>query len=248
MNPCAWHRNEMRQLHRHCRAVVIRSMLFKAPPRNTPGSVNFRMGLTKTASTQKLSLRRMLRQSSNGQLERIALLLLHFSSVPDPDQPILLFTSRDIIPTSQSFHHAIDELRISVRFLSHPRVRVSDHQARPSSLTKELFQKQLEPAKHVLPFQSDSILRANSLQRVEDILEYDFVGAPLIEERGVARLGGGLWLRNRSMILDIIEALDFKSESAHTNNPQNSEDRWFYRKCQICHSDQTGTMEQGFQV
>jgi hypothetical protein len=174
----------------------------------------------------------------NGPLEKIVPLLLHFSSVLGPEWPIILFTSQDIIPTSSAFHRAIDGLRISVRFLPHSRVHVSNHQARSSTLAKTWFWEQLAPAEHVLLFQSDSILCANSHHRIEDFLEYDFVGTPILEEEGVDRHGGkvigsldsGLSLRNRSMVLDIIKASDFESESAYANNMEMSEDQWFYQK------------------
>jgi hypothetical protein len=174
----------------------------------------------------------------NGPLEKIVPLLLHFSSVLGPRWPIILFTSQDIIPTSSAFHRAIDELRISVRFLPHSRVYVSNHQARSSTVTKTWFWEQLAPAEHVLLFQSDSILCANSHHRIEDFLEYDFVGTPILEEEGVPRHGGqvigsldsGLSLRNRSMVLDIIKASDFETESGHANNLEISEDQWFYQK------------------
>ena len=70
------------------------------------------------------------------------------------------------------------------------------------------------------------------------LLEYDFVGTPILEEEGVDRhvgknvgsLDSGLSLRNRSMVLDIIKVSDFENESAHAHNMEISEDQWFYQK------------------
>jgi len=196
------------------------------------------LDLPKLRSPEGIITKNVAAIIETGPLEKIDPLLLYFSSVLGPEWPIVLFTMQDIIPTSSPFRRAIDELRISVRFLTRPSVHVSNHQARSSVLTKASFWEQLAPAEHVLLFQSDSILCANSHYRIEDFLEYDFVGTQILEEEAVDKHGGkiigsldsGLSLRNRSMVLDIIKASDFENESAHAHNMEISEDQWFYQK------------------
>lgn len=78
-------------------------------------------------------------------------------------------------------------------------------------LTKAWVWEQLAPAGHVLIFQSDSILCSNSLLKVDDFLQYDFVGAPIDPAYGEG-FNGGLSLRNRSMVLDIIQNSDWRGE------------------------------------
>jgi hypothetical protein len=213
-------------------------MFFKTLPRNSTGSINLGIRFTITASTGRYHYEDIAVIIETEPLEKIVPLLLHFSSVLGPEWPIVLFTMQDIIPTSSAFHRAIDELRISVRFLPRPSVHVSNHQARSSALTKASFWEELALAEHVLLFQYDNILSANSHHRIEDFLEYDFVGTPILEEEAVDKHGGkifgsldsGLSLQNRSMVLDIIKASDFENESAHARSMEISEDQWFYQK------------------
>lgn len=56
------------------------------------------------------------------------------------------------------------------------------------------------PAEHILVFQTDSALNPNSKHKIEEFLEYDYVGAPWSHLEG--RIGnGGLSLRKRSVML-----------------------------------------------
>ena len=78
----------------------------------------------------------------------------------------------------------------------------------------------LEPAEHILIFQSDSIICANAARSVEDFFEYDLIGAPIGEGWGQG-YNGGLSLRKRSTVLralDLGEPLDLP------------EDQWYYYK------------------
>jgi len=88
----------------------------------------------------------------------------------------------------------------------------------------------------VLLFQSDSIICANSEARVEDFLQYDFVGAPIRPGMGYGDEGmnGGLSLRNRSLTLEIVKRWNWKEERDHAIDPMFPpvayEDQWFYKK------------------
>ncbi|KAI9740669.1 MAG: hypothetical protein M1818_004633 [Claussenomyces sp. TS43310] len=151
-------------------------------------------------------------------LASLAPLLLHFSSVLGPAWPIVLFASEDVHPDSVPFLRAVEEGRNSVRRLP-PDVHFANHQAVSEFLTLPWFWEQLAPAGHVLLFQADSILCANSDARVEDFLGYDFVGAPMDVPANPsvgygAGYNGGLSLRNRSMMLDIVNSFNWKGEKA----------------------------------
>ena len=66
-----------------------------------------------------------------------------------------------------------------------------------------LYETVLQPAEHLLIFQTDSILCANSRQTLNDFLDYDWVGAPWDPE-GKYGGNGGLSLRKVSTIIDIL--------------------------------------------
>jgi hypothetical protein len=166
-------------------------------------------------------------------LDRLVPLLIHFSSVLGPDWPIFLFTSQNV-PMSASFKRMIDEHRISVQFLP-PGTDVNGHLNMSAFLTKPWIWEQLAPAGHVLLFQSSSIVCSNSQQKVDDFLGYDFVGAPFNQLGGEGGdISSGLSLRNRSMVLDIVQSSDWQAERDHNENSRNPsiafEDRWFYNK------------------
>ena len=86
----------------------------------------------------------------------------------------------------------------------------------------------------MLLLQADSILCANSELKVEDFTKYDFVGA-LIRKGMWAHdegMNGGLSLRNRTLMLEILNKWSWKEEAAA--DPHNAnviyEDQGFYKK------------------
>ncbi|KAK0738368.1 hypothetical protein B0T18DRAFT_441123 [Schizothecium vesticola] len=81
-----------------------------------------------------------------------------------------------------------------------------------------LWETVLAPAEHVLVFQTDSILCANSRRTLNDFLDYDYVGAPWAAD---SRFGGngGLSLRRRSAVVDVLR------HQVRRNNSE-AEDVW----------------------
>lgn len=108
-------------------------------------------------------------------------------------------------------------------------VTLTNHGAINKFLARPWFYHTLAPYKHLLLFQSDSILCANSPRKVEDFLQFDFVGAP-IDPRYGQGMNGGLSLRNREKMLEVLDRNQF------TGNKQEGglayEDQWFVRKLQ----------------
>lgn len=87
-------------------------------------------------------------------------------------------------------------------------------------LTTPWLWNDLAPADHVLIFQSDSVLCANSVRSVEDFFEYDYVGAPIAPELGVG-YNGGLSLRKRSTMLRVLEEFQWGG---------GPEDQWYFAR------------------
>lgn len=157
----------------------------------------------------------------------------------------MLFTSENsLLNQSIPFQRAVNEGRISLRSLPLD-IHFENHRAVSELLTIPWFWEQLAPAGHVLLFQADSILCANSDKRIDDFLEYDFVGAPIdVPAQGNSGhgegLNGGLSLRNRTMILDIVSESSWKTEMDDGTISQEGcvtkkpclkfEDQWFYHK------------------
>jgi len=168
----------------------------------------------------------------NRNLDQVLPLILHFSAVLGRDWPIFLFTSHTALPDSAPFKRLIDEHQISVRFLP-PDLDFTNRLDVSGFLTRPWLWDQLEPAEHVLIFQADSILCSNSPLRVDDFLKYDFVGAPIHENYGEG-YNGGLSLRNRTMMLDIIHHENWRDQydNAEDKSKQSTEfeDQWFYAK------------------
>lgn len=137
-------------------------------------------------------------------------LILHFSSVLGPEWPIVLFTSLSLSNFSDSaaFRQGIYDGRFRIQALPAD-VGFKDHHAVSRFLTLPWFWEQLAPADHVLMFQADSIICANSPQKVENYLKYDMIGAPIKSGMGQG-YNGGLSLRNRNIILDIIKKHDWQ--------------------------------------
>src|SRR5207244_4220455 len=75
-------------------------------------------------------------------------------------------------------------------------------------LTEKWMWENLAPAEHILIFQGDSIICANSVRSVEDFFEWDLIGAPIVPEYGVG-YNGGLSLRKRTTMLRVLDAYDW---------------------------------------
>jgi hypothetical protein len=182
-------------------------------------------------------------------------LMMHFSSVLGPSWPIVLFTSPNAtLSTSAPFQRAVKDSRILIKYIPEGTKLKTSH-AVSSFLTKPWFWEQLAPSKRVLLFQADSILCANSPIKVDDFLEYDMVGAPIGEFWGEG-FNGGLSLRNRNLILDILNIANWTTEKNEYSNKVKAwkeelkadgkdvpdgetipgtvavdmEDQWFYQK------------------
>jgi len=167
----------------------------------------------------------------NRPLAKLAPLLLHFSSVLGPAWQIILYTSMDqnINPKSAPMRRAINEGRIEIRYAP-SEIRFT-RQSIAEFLTLPWIWEQLTPAKHVLMFQTDSIICANSPITVEDFLEYDFVRVPMDLPGG--DFDGGLSLRNRLMTLEITTKSNWMIEkTANDANAKeiNLADKWLTKK------------------
>ncbi|KAH8601785.1 hypothetical protein B0O99DRAFT_680904 [Bisporella sp. PMI_857] len=171
-------------------------------------------------------------------LPKLAPLLLHFSSVLGPAWPIILYTTRNqhSVPKSAPFRRAISEGRILIRHVPFG-IQFSRQQDIAEFMTLPWLWEHLAPAEHVLVFQADSIICANSALKVDDFLQYDFIGAPIDPRSGLGQgFNGGFSLRKRTMMLDIVTRFHWLSErnqaiNSHSENLSvNFEDQWFYKK------------------
>lgn len=96
-------------------------------------------------------------------------------------------------------------------------------------LSRPWLWEQLAPAQHVLVFQADAILCANSYRTVDDFLEWDMIGPEIHSTKHL--YNGGLSLRNRTMILDILkEGNNWEEETKAGKFTIGGEDVWFSQK------------------
>ncbi|RFU24001.1 hypothetical protein B7463_g12337, partial [Scytalidium lignicola] len=168
----------------------------------------------------------------NRALDNLIPLILHFSTVLGPEWPIVLFTDPSLLQLpdfkSPAFARLVNSGHISIIPLGED-VHFADSVAVSTFLTNPWVWEQLAPADHVLLFQSDSILCSKSLHTADDFLMYDFIGAPVVAFWGQG-FNGGLSLRNRNMMLDIIAKSNFTAEREELPEPISVEDQWFYKK------------------
>ncbi|KAG9235176.1 hypothetical protein BJ875DRAFT_542324 [Amylocarpus encephaloides] len=171
-------------------------------------------------------------------LDSLAPLMLHFSSVLGPHWPIHIFTNTTEHLKSAAIQRGIDQKNIKVHILP-SNITFDNRDAVSEFLTQPWFYEQLAPAGHVLLFQTDSIICANAPMHVDDFLQYDFTGAPISAVMTTAAgYNGGLSLRNRAKMLEIVTTLSWKDEqeaAADENNhdvryEMRYEDQWFYQK------------------
>ncbi|EPS45858.1 hypothetical protein H072_230 [Dactylellina haptotyla CBS 200.50] len=163
-------------------------------------------------------------------------LILHFHTVLGNDWPIVYYTSQEVIDEhlepkngtnkpSAIWTRAVKEGRIEVRLVP-PEFDLGSRDGVNLYMSDPWLWEQLAPAQKVLVFQSDAIICANAHNTVDDFLQWDFIGATLVKEGRI--YNGGLSLRNRVMMLDIIsEGSTYAAETKSGNFTKGGEDVWF---------------------
>lgn len=161
-------------------------------------------------------------------------LILHFASVLGPQWPILFFTRPSTVGTLAAFGQGSAPFK---RMVKNGQVKIielptdqymKNYLGISHFLASEWFWAQLEPAQHLLLFQTDSIICANSHHRVEDFFEYDFVGAvhPYINEA----FNGGLSLRNVPLSRQVVSKWIIADDITNSTEMGLFEDVWFCDK------------------
>ncbi|CAK7203130.1 hypothetical protein SEUCBS139899_005859 [Sporothrix eucalyptigena] len=169
---------------------------------------------------------------------RLVPLILHFHAVLGPDWPIVFYTSNETSSRladtngttgSAIWQRAVASGAIDVRIIPDMWNMTTRHGVNVY-LSRPWLWEQLAPAKHVLVFQTDAMICANSFTTMDDFLIYDFIGAPLHTKEKL--FNGGLSLRNRSMMMEIINnpANNWEDETAAGTWTLGGEDIWFSRK------------------
>jgi hypothetical protein len=155
-------------------------------------------------------------------------LILHFATVLGPDWPVLIYTPAEnfgSFHTSHALQRFIKAGRIVVRPLADG-VYFPNWDSVSEFITDKWMWTNLAPAEHVLIFQADSILCANSVRSVEDFFEWDLIGAPIDPQFGIG-YNGGLSLRKRSTMLRVLDEFDWHGpEGSH----HDAEDQWFFAR------------------
>lgn len=137
----------------------------------------------------------------------LAPLILHFISVVPPDWRFRFMGSVESVRylnVSMAIRSQVASGKLDLTYVP-SNMSTNSQEAISRFMTNLwLYETLLAPAEHLLVFQTDSILCANSKQNLNDYLEYDWVGAPWAEED---RFGGngGLSLRRVSSIIDVLK-------------------------------------------
>jgi len=155
----------------------------------------------------------------NRPLMNVIPLIMHFAGVLGEDWPIIVYTKAEnigLFSASAAFQRLVKVGRIEMRTLPLT-VLIDNSESVSLFLTKPWFWESLAPAEHVLMFQSDSMLCSNAARSVDDFIEWDFIGAPIAKGKG-AGYNGGLSLRRRSKILEVISKWDFSNDPAIKRN------------------------------
>ncbi|RDW94948.1 hypothetical protein BP5796_00711 [Coleophoma crateriformis] len=153
-------------------------------------------------------------------------ILLHFSGILGPEWPIVLFTTPEAYKdyahsNSSAINRLIKNGGLEIKLLPNG-VDFPNTTMYSKYMCEKHMWEELAPAEHILIFQSDSMLCANSPLSVDDFLEYDIIGAPITAKHGRG-FNGGFSLRKRSSTLRVLERFDWN------NYPKPAlEDQWYH--------------------
>ncbi|CAJ2510141.1 Uu.00g060410.m01.CDS01 [Anthostomella pinea] len=170
----------------------------------------------------------------NRPLENLVPMMLHFHSVLGPAWPIILYTtvtSEEALLLSAPLSRAVAEGVIEIRHLPREKAAFDSHRSVSLFLTDPWLWKDLAPYAKVFLFQADSIICSASWQRVDDFLEWDLIGAPIVHAFGRG-FNGGLSLRSREVVLELVTRFSYENDSAVPGAPATMvfEDQWMYTR------------------
>lgn len=136
----------------------------------------------------------------------LAPLMLHFISVVPPDWTFRFMGSPASVAhlnSSVAVRAHVAAGKLALAYIPSNMTTGSQEEISRFLTDLWLWETVLAPAEHVLVFQTDSILCANSRRTLNDFLDYDYVGAPWAAD---SRFGGngGLSLRRRSAVVDVL--------------------------------------------
>jgi hypothetical protein len=169
----------------------------------------------------------------NRPLENLVPVMLHFHSVLGPEWPIIFYTTpatATALRASPPFARAVDEGRIQLRDLP-AHASFDNHRAVSLFLADAWLWMDLAPYRHVLMFQADSVICAASGARADDFVQYDLIGAPIARQYGQG-FNGGLSIRNRELVLDLVTRYSYDNDSLAPDAPTHMkfEDQWLYTR------------------
>jgi hypothetical protein len=160
-------------------------------------------------------------------------LILHFHAVLGPEWPIVFFTTPEVMaqiepPASENattpaaWKRAVDTGAIAIRHIP-SEYDMSNRTDVNKYLTRPWLWEQLAPAKHVLVFQADAMICANAPRSVESFFKWDLIGGWVRPKD----FNGGLSLRNREILLDILYESTWEEDiAAGRIRPTTEEDAW----------------------
>ncbi|KAI8267133.1 hypothetical protein K4K58_008607 [Colletotrichum sp. SAR11_239] len=153
-------------------------------------------------------------------------IMLHFASSLGPKWPVVLLTLQENwqMPESMQFRQLVEAKRIVILYLP-PGTAFPDHKSVTYFMVRPWLWELFSPANRILLFQVDSILCSQSTSKVDDFLEWDFIGAPILKKHGNG-YNGGLSIRNPRLFLDIIK------EQQKNPGRLKVEDQWFFERLQ----------------
>lgn len=174
----------------------------------------------------------------------------HFRNMLGPAWEMVILTRRGWkIPPSRMLRNLLSSGAIKVRFLPSEFDHFPSHSSVSIFLTAPWLWETFQNVNRLFIFQPDSILCSNSVARVDDFLEWDYIGAPMDPFYVTSRVGdathephpnaqgynGGLCIRNPRLFLDVARRYNFTedlhSAPEHTlPNHLRFEDHWFVRK------------------
>ncbi|KAL3421496.1 hypothetical protein PVAG01_07941 [Phlyctema vagabunda] len=180
------------------------------------------------------------------RLDNLLPIILHFSALLGPEWPIHIFTSEaniDIFLNSAAFQREVSVGRFHLRALP-VEVTLDSHASVSRFFTKPWLWEAMEPSEKVLLFQADSIICSGAPETADSFLEWDFIGAPIDSGRNLGvGFNGGLSIRNRALMLDIVTNHSWEQErhGDHQHGNVDYEDQWFYQKLKELPAMENGT-------
>lgn len=147
----------------------------------------------------------------------LPLVVFNVLAVLEPHWIVYIFHGTQNVDLCQSLQE-MDLTRIRLVPLGVANLTIHDYNM---LLCGRWFWEQIVTTSHILIFQTDALLTTKSPHKIDDFMQYDYIGAPWNHIRGLVVGNGGLSLRRKQAMVDAVTYFEQNQQRLNQQVPED---------------------------